>query len=292
MSEKSHIVGFIGLGKMGKSMVMRLLRAGYSPIVFDLNLAKMENLISLGARAAVSNQELANKAEIIISMLQGPVENEALLIGENGILGSMKDKTYIDMSTTSVASTIKLSLLVEQAGGVMLDAPVSGGMSGAKDGTLSMMVGGREDVFLRLKELLSVFSNKIYYVGPSGRGIKFKLLNNLIYSINMCALAEGIVLGEKLGFSLSELVNILGSGSASSYCIHHKANQYILPNNFSKGFSIMGLLKDLNFALDMAKEENFAFRLGELAREYYVMAESAGLRDKDNSAVIQLFRNK
>lgn len=292
MSEKNHIVGFIGLGKMGKSMVMRLLRAGYSPIVFDLNLAKMENLISLGARAAVSNQELANKAEIIISMLQGPVENEALLIGENGILGSMKDKTYIDMSTTSVASTIKLSLLVEQAGGVMLDAPVSGGMSGAKDGTLSMMVGGREDVFLRLKELLSVFSNKIYYVGPSGRGIKFKLLNNLIYSINMCALAEGIVLGEKLGFSLSELVNILGSGSASSYCIHHKANQYILPNNFSKGFSIMGLLKDLNFALDMAKEENFAFRLGELAREYYVMAESAGLRDKDNSAVIQLFRNK
>lgn len=286
-----EIIGFIGLGTMGKPMAERLLQAGYSVVVYDRVSEKIQPLVTGGAQPASSSRELAFQADIIISMLPQPADIEAVVLGKEGIIQEMGEgKIFIDMSTSSLDLTQRIHLEVEAKNGKMLDAPVSGGMHRAQKGTLSLMVGGGKETFLKCNEIFQVLGENIHYVGKAGNGLLLKLLNNLLYAANMCAAAEILALGEKMGIELDRMVGILKGASASSYCLHEKALTYILPGEFAPGFSTDLLLKDMGLALDIGKKAGYIPAFGQLSHKYFLAAREKGLGGEDNSAIIKLFQ--
>jgi len=283
-------IGFIGLGVMGLPMATRLLRSEYRLVVNDVALSRVETLTKDGAEFGQTPEEVTRRSQTVISMLPFPEITEKVVFGEGGILkGIEPGKTYIDMSTSSLSLTKRINEAVGVRGGNMLDAPVSGGEQGAINGTLSIMVGGDKAIFEASKEMLSCLGKNIYHVGESGSGLSMKLVNNLLYSIIMCGTAEALTLGREVGLDLKTMVKILGSSSASSYVLTQKAEKSIIPQDFTPGFTINLLCKDVDLALEMAGQTGASLLLSPLARQMYQLAKDSDLGDKDNSSIIKVF---
>lgn len=283
-------IGFIGLGVMGLPMATRLLRNGHRLVVNDVALPRVEMLTKDGAELGQTPEEVTRRSQTVISMLPFPEVTEKVVFGEDGILkGIEPGKTYIDMSTSSLSLTRRINEAVRDRGGSMLDAPVSGGEQGAINGTLSIMVGGSKENFGESKEILSCLGKNIYHVGEVGSGLSMKLVNNLLYSIIMCGTAEVLALGREVGLDLGTMAKILGSSSASSYALNQKVEKFIIPQNFTPGFSINLLCKDVDLALEMAGQTGASLVLSPLARHLYQLAKDNDLGDKDNSSIIKVF---
>ena len=238
-------IGFIGLGIMGKPMAKNLLKAGKSLVVYDVTTAPVEELVKAGAEKAASPAEVtAAAADVIITMLPNSPHVREVVSGKNGIMDTVrKGQIVVDMSSIAPLVSRELCALLEGKGAEMLDAPVSGGQEKAEKGTLAIMVGGKQDVYNKVKDILDIMG-KSNYVADIGAGQTAKLVNQTIVGINIAAVAEGMSLAKKSGVDPEKVFNAIRGGLAGSQCLEDKAPR-MFEGRYDPGFRINLHIKDL-----------------------------------------------
>jgi 2-hydroxymethylglutarate dehydrogenase len=285
-----QIIGFIGLGIMGLPMTKRLIQAGHELFIYDLDAKPVSILERLGAKPCVSPKDLASRADVVISMLPSPAITRQAILGENGAVHGFKSGTiYIDMSTSNPMLTKEIHKALEGRDVVMLDAPVSGGIKGATEGTLTIMVGGSHITFDKVSGILSQMGSKVIHVGDIGSGHTIKIINNMLFAVIMAATAEALALGKKAGVDLPTLRDVMNSSSGKSYALDIKVRDFIFPRNFDQGFAVELQNKDTDLALELAKNVGAPAILGTLVRQMYQTLIVKGYGKKDTSIIVTLF---
>ena len=235
MDNKSKQIGLIGLGVMGKPMAKNILKNGFSLTVFDIKPEPVQEVVALGARSAATPAQLAAACDIIITMLPNSPHVESVVCGPDGILeGVRPGSVYIDMSSISPVVSKKLCAIVAEKGVEMLDAPVSGGEPKAIDGTMSIMVGGKEAVFESVKDVLYAMGSAVTLVGDIGSGNTCKLANQIMVALHLSAVAEAMVFAEKAGVDPEKVYQAIRGGLAGSTVLDAKMDR-ILDRNFKPG---------------------------------------------------------
>jgi 3-hydroxyisobutyrate dehydrogenase len=287
MKEK---VGFIGLGAMGLPMSKNIIKKGYTVSAYDIAKNRLDEVVAFGASPAISAKEVAERSDIVITMLPSSPHVREVILGVDGVLdGIRQGAIVIDMSTIDPGTTREISGNLAVKGARMLDAPVVKGVRGATEGTLSIYVGGEMEVLARCKDLLSTMGTDIEYCGGSGAGEIVKLINNLIIGVSVCSLAEALVLGVKAGVDPSILFKSLSKGSANSFVLQNHVKNFVMTGNFPEGvFPVDYIMKDLEMAMITAREFHIPQYLGELSYQTYENARSAGYSKQYFPAVIQL----
>lgn len=283
-------IGFIGLGTMGRPMALNLLRAGYELRIYNRTESKAAALVPDGAVACESCEDAARGASVVITMLSdSPVVKEAIL-GELGALkGSSAGSVFIDMSTISPTMAIEIAQECKSAGVEFLDAPVSGGESGAIVGTLSVMVGGSKEAFERTSDVLNVLSSKITYMGESGKGQAAKLCNQVICGLNILATCEGLALGKSLGLDLQILLDAISGGAAGSWMLSNLAPKMIA-NDWAPGFRIALQQKDIRLALESAAEKKLPLVGTATVQQLFRSAEAMGFGEEGTQALFRTIK--
>lgn len=290
-------IGFVGLGHMGHPMAQNLLKAGLQVNVFDLSVAAIESLLPFGATRAHSLQEVAAGADIVITMLQSGKQVKEVCLQPDGLFQHVKkDVLYIDSSSIEITTSRELHAIAAERGIAMLDAPVSGGVAGAAAATLTFMVGGSEEHFLRGQFIFEKLGKKIVHAGVAGAGQAAKICNNLILGISMIAVSEGFTLGQKLGLDPKKFFEISSNASGqcwsmTSYCpVPGLVEKAPSNTNFEPGFTANMMLKDLRLGLQAAESVNAAIPLGAEAAELYTLFVNQGFGEKDFSGIINLLK--
>jgi 2-hydroxymethylglutarate dehydrogenase len=285
-------IGFIGAGAMGKPMAKNLLNAGHEVFVFDLIPANVQELESAGAKACAGSKDLAGKAELIITSLPNAKIVETVMTGPEGVFAGCKPGTIImDMSSVAPGSTQAMSRVAEKSGLYYIDAPVSGGVSGAAAGTLTIMVGCGRETFEKISPVLKVLGKNIYHIGEAGSGDAVKIVNNLLLGANMAALAEALVLGVKLGLKPQMMKDVLSVSSGRSYALEAKFDNFIMADSFDTGFAVDLQYKDLGLALEAAKDVCSPLPMTAAAVQVFEAARAKGLNRKDISSVIKVWED-
>jgi 2-hydroxymethylglutarate dehydrogenase len=286
---KEHI-GFIGLGAMGRPMAKNLLKAGYALTVYDLNPEPIKEVIARGAKAAGSSAEAARDAEVIITMLPACDEVKAAVLGAGGVLeGANEGALLIDMSSIAPHTSKLVASEATKVGVRFLDAPVSGGVTAAENGTLTIIVGGDRALLDEHIDLMQAMGKNIYHVGDVGMGETVKMINQVLAGINMLAIAEAFVLGTKLGVDPETIYKVIRVSAGNSFLIDARVPDYLLKGDFSRpGFALDLMLKDLGLAIESAKINKIPLFLTGQAYQYFSMASSWGLGKKDMSSVTEL----
>ncbi|MCD6504056.1 NAD(P)-dependent oxidoreductase [Candidatus Bathyarchaeota archaeon] len=279
-------IGFIGLGVMGKPMATNLLKAGYPLTVWNRTRSKMEDLVKMGASPGESPKDVAEKSDIVITMVTNSAAVEAVILGPSGVIeGVRPGMIVIDMSTISPSVTRRIAEKLKEKGVEMLDAPVSGGDIGAKQGTLSIMVGGSEEVFKECLPIFEVLGKRITYMGTNGMGQMTKLCNQVICALNIQAVCEGLILGAKAGLDLEKLLSVVTAGAAGSWMLSNLGPK-IIKRDFEPGFKMVHQLKDIRLALAQANELNVPLPGTALVNQMFKAVEAAGLGEKGTQAAI------
>jgi 3-hydroxyisobutyrate dehydrogenase len=291
-------ISFIGLGHMGRPMVQNLLKAGYRVKVYDLEKSAIHSLVSFGAFPSSSIIEVIENADIIFTMLQSGEQVYDVCMKPNGIFpNAKKNILYIDSSSIEIKMTRELHTAANEHHIRMLDAPVSGGVSGAIQGTLTIMVGGNKADFQDAQVYLETLGKKVIYAGAAGLGQAAKICNNLILGISMIAVSEGFTLAEKLGLDLKKFFEISSNASGqcwsmTSYCpAPHVIDNVPSNNDYQAGFMAKMMLKDLCLAENAAEDLNTALPLGSKATELYKLFINEGHGDMDFSGIIKMIAN-
>ena len=283
-------IGFIGIGVMGREMSINLLKAGHELVIYDIRKEAMADLIRFGAKVASNPKEVAQVSDIILTSLPSPEALEDVVLGKHGLLeGARRGCILIDTSTVSPATIRKIASVAKDRGVEVLDAPVSGGVEGAKAGTLSVMVGGNVEVFERCLEVLRVIGKNIYHVGELGSGDTVKLVNNLMSLVNIVTLSEGMVLGVKAGVDPKILYDVCKVSTGRSQALEWKLPTRIAKGRFDQGFTINLTLKDLRLILALGREMGVPLFITSIAQQVFELAKAKGLGTLDNTAVIRLF---
>lgn len=284
-------VGFIGLGIMGKPMAKNLLKAGYHLAVYNRSAKSVDELVALGAEKMSSSKEVAENSDVIITMLPDGPDVEQAILGPAGVLeGLRKGAIVIDMSSISPLVAEKVAAEVEKKGGEILDAPVSGGESGAVQGTLAIIVGGKHEVFNKCLPILSVMGKNVTLVGSAGAGQIAKLANQIVVAINIAGLSEALVFAAKSGIDPEILVRAIRGGLAGSAVMESKGPM-IMSRNFEPGFRIRLHLKDLRNALSTATEYNVPLPLTSFVQQILNALVNDGKGELDHSAVVLFIEN-
>jgi 2-hydroxy-3-oxopropionate reductase len=271
---------------MGKPMAMNLLKAGHSLVVYDINPHPVKELSAAGARTASSPRQVAEASDLVITMLPDSAEVEQVVLGENGVLeGARKGIVIIDMSSIAPSTSKKIAAEAEKKGVEMLDAPVSGGEPGAVQGTLAIMVGGKEETFNKCSHVLRAMGKSITRVGDIGAGQVAKLSNQVIVALNIAALSEAFVLGAKAGVDPRVLYEAIKDGLAGSNALNAKIPK-ILQRDFKPGFKIRLHYKDLKNALEAAKDLSVPMPLTSLMQQILTAIINEGKGEEDHSAII------
>jgi 2-hydroxy-3-oxopropionate reductase len=278
----------VGLGIMGASMASNLLEAGHELVVHNRTRTKAERLAQRGARVADSPREVAQGSDVIITMLPGPPQVEEVVAGEGGLLeGAREGSLIIDMSTSSPRLARELARTARNKAVGMLDAPVSGGDVGARDGTLSIMVGGEEDDFERARELFGVMGETVVHVGGTGAGQVVKACNQIVVALVIEAVAEALVLGTKAGVAPQRVVEALSGGLASNKVLEVKGEKF-LSHDFAPGGKVAYHHKDLGIALEAGREYGVALPVAALVDQMFGVLEAKGRGGWDHSALLTL----
>jgi len=283
-------VGFIGLGRMGGHMAANVLKAGFETYVFDLNPAAVEAAVAKGAISCPNNQDLASKVDMAITMLpNGPIV-ESVMCGPQGVLASCRPGTVIvDMSSVAPGTTQKMAKVAEKTGVKYMDAPVSGGTTGAEAGTLTIMVGGEKEAFDKVEPVLKTLGKRIYHIGGVGMGDAMKIVNNMLLGANMASLAEALVLGAKCGLDPDTMYDIISTSSGNSYALTAKMKQFIMADAFEPGFALDIQYKDLTLAQEASRIEQVPIPMTNACVSVYEQARACGLGTEDMSAVIKVW---
>ncbi len=279
-------IGFIGLGLMGKPMAGHIIKAGYELTVHNRSRAAVDELVKLGAHAAGSPREVAMNSEVIITMLPDSPEVEAVVNGPEGILaGARPSLIHIDMSTIAVTATRRIAAVEAEQHVIHIDAPVSGGDIGAKNATLSIMVGADEYALLAVEPILKVMGKRIIHIGPVGSGQIAKACNQIMVAAQMVAMGELLVLAQKAGADPEKVVDAIKGGAAACWTLDNKP-QRLFAGNRTPGFKASMQYKDLNIVMEMAKAYNVPLPGTATNTQLYNSLVANGLGDLDNSAVI------
>ena len=282
-------IGFVGLGIMGRPMARNLLKAGYPLVVFDLNKDAMEDLVKAGALAAHSSKEVAERTDVIITMLPDSPEVKEVILGKDGVIeGVRRDSVVIDMSSINPLVTQEIARALNGKGVKMLDAPVSGGETGAIQGTLAIMVGGEKKVFEDSLEIFRAMGKNIVHVGEIGAGGYVKLVNQIIVALNIASVGEAFCLGVKAGLDPQVIYQAIRGGLAGSQVLETKAPM-IFGRNFKPGFKIKLHQKDLQNALSTAKDLGVPLPLSSFVQQIFVSLLTEGKGDEDHSALATFF---
>jgi 2-hydroxy-3-oxopropionate reductase len=279
-------LGWVGLGIMGTPMAGHLRAAGHELFVHTRS-AVPKALQDAGAIACASAAEVTKKSDVIFTMVPDTPDVQKVLFGDNGIASALgKGKTVIDMSSISPIETKAFAQQVEATGADWLDAPVSGGEVGAKAASLTIMVGGKDEVFARVQPLLALMGKNITHVGPAGAGQITKVANQVIVALNIAAVAEALVFASKAGADPARVRQALMGGFASSRVLEVHGERMI-KRTFNPGFRIKLHQKDLNLALQGARALGVALPNTAMTAQLMQACAAAGLADMDHSALVQ-----
>ncbi|WP_258237585.1 MULTISPECIES: NAD(P)-dependent oxidoreductase [Arcobacteraceae] len=253
MMKQSEIAGkkiaFIGVGVMGKFMVSNLLKKGFEVSIYARNKQKVKDVIKEGAIFCESIKECVQNKDVVITIVGYPKDVEEVYLSSDGIINSASEGTYlIDMTTTTPSLSIKIHQIAKQKGLKALDAPVSGGDIGAKNATLSIMVGGEQKDFESCKEIFESLGTTIVYTGIAGSGQHTKMANQIAIAGVMAGVSEAIVYGQKVGLDLNTMLKSISNGAAQSFHLTNNAPK-MLKKEFEPGFYIKHMVKDLKIAV-------------------------------------------
>ncbi len=283
---QARLVGFIGVGVMGGPMAKRLLERGFQLIVHDANPAAIKRLTRLGARAAKSPREVADRAQTVLVSLPTPQIVRAVALGDDGVIRGRAVKVFVDLSTTGsiVEKEIARALAARRIDTV--DAPISGGAAGAAKGTLAVMVAGTPRAVAGVRDLLDVFG-KVFVVGRrAGQGQIMKLLNNLLSTTALAVTCEAFVAGAKAGLDADMMVAVLNAGSGRNSATMDKIPNAVLPRTFDFGFPIAGACKDIGLAIDECQAMGLPMLVGSAARQLWQFAYAQGGGKRDMTTLI------
>lgn len=284
-------VGFIGLGIMGKSMARNLLRAGHALVVHNRTAAKAEGLAREGAVAVGSPREVAERSDVVITMLPDSPDVELVTEGPGGLLETIRPGSLmVDMSTISPVVTRRLAGRLTERGASLVDAPVSGGDIGAAQGTLTIMAGGSAADVARANPLFEAMGKNIFHVGESGAGQVTKAANQVLVGITMAGIAEALVLGSKGGVSPQTILDVLGSGLAGNRIMEFKRAKY-LEHVFEPGFRAELHHKDLGIALAAARESGVAMPVAALVADLFLTMKQKGWGGEDHSGLLKVIED-
>lgn len=282
------IVGFIGLGVMGSRMVKRMRASGYEVYVYNRTESKLRSVIAAGAKPCASIAVIASVSDVLCTCLSMPQDVEMVYGGEQGVFAhAKKGMTCIDFTTVDRETSIRMHKLGEQNHVNYLDAPVSGGPEGVEQGTLTIMVGGEEQVFEQVLPLLQTIGQNIQHLGGSGSGSVAKLLNQYLVAVHSLAVSEVMVTGSALGLQAEQLYDILRSSYGDSRMLRRHMEHFVLNRQFAPGGAVKYVLKDVRLANQMLLQANVQARTGQSAEAAFEKATEQGLAELDMSAVIQ-----
>ncbi len=285
----SKRIGWIGTGVMGGSMCMHLLKAGNEAYVYNRTKSKADELIAEGAIWCDSPAEVAEKADIIFTIVGYPADVEQTVLGENGVLAHAESgKIIVDMTTSEPALAERIAKAAAEKGVGSLDAPVSGGDLGARNATLAIMVGGEQETFEKVRELFDVMGSNIRLMGKSGAGQHTKMSNQILIAGTMIGVVESLLYSYKAGMDLNEVIDVIGSGAAGSWSINNLGRR-IADDDFNPGFFIKHFVKDMGIALDEAKRMNLSLPGLALVNQFYVSAMALGYEELGTQALYKVF---
>lgn len=284
-------VAVLGLGVMGNGMAHNLIKAGFPLTVYNRTAARAQPLAALGARIAATPRAAAEGADVIIGMVGDDGASRAIWLAESGALaGAAPSAVLVECSTLSLAWVRELSYRAQGSGLAFIDAPVTGSKDAAESGTLRLLVGGDAAALDRARPALEAVSQQIVHLGPSGAGAVMKLVNNLQGAVQVAALAEGLLLAERAGLNLDEVVRLLINGSVGSPIVKGKAARMIARDYGDTHFALRWMHKDATYAQRAADEFGVPMPTLAAAREVYRLARNKGLDEADFAAVIEALR--
>lgn len=290
-------IGFIGLGHMGLPMAINLIKAGHEVTGYDKEQTAVTQLTTAGGLAAANLRQATQRQDILITMLQTGDQVKQVCLKEEGLYAVAPASTlHIDCSTIDIITCHYLNQQAERRHLMMIDAPVSGGVTGAKAATLTFMVGGEHTAVEKAKPILDAMGKKIFHTGPAGSGQAAKICNNMILGISMIAVSEAFILAEKLGLSAEKLFEVVNNSSGQCWALsHYVPVPGILPHvpanhDYQAGFTAAMMLKDLSLSQQAATNANLQTTLGKQATTLYQQFNEDGFGQLDFSAIINAIR--
>lgn len=285
-------VGFIGLGNMGNPMALNILKKGYAVTVFDMNPKAAANLVAAGAKGAVSAAEAIANADVVFTSLPGTPEVEPFYLAPGGAVEKAKaGAVLIDLSSVLPSTPRKIEAAAKARGLKFLEAPVSGGVTGARAATLAVMTGGDATVLEQVLPLLKAIGKNIYHVGPAGAANTIKAINNMMSTVNACAMMEGFAVGLKAGLDLKTMADIVKASSGNSNALA-RVDRALIPRDFEPGFKVALMNKDLETFHTIAKEVHVPVSFSNMAQHYQQSALAAGFGEKDTSVIFTLIEQR
>jgi 2-hydroxy-3-oxopropionate reductase len=279
-------VGYIGLGLMGKSIARNILKAGFPVVVHNRSRAAVDELVADGATPASSPAEVARQVDIVFTNLPDSPDVEKVVLGDNGIIaGARKGLILVDNSTIKPASARMIAAKLKEAGVSALDAPVSGGDIGAKNGTLTIMVGGEAEALEKVMPVFQAMGKTVTHVGEAGAGQVAKAANQIMVAAQMVALGELLVFSKKAGVDPRKVVDAIKGGAAQCWTLDVKPPR-LFEGNRNPGFKAHMQLKDMGIVLDTAQEYGIPISAAEENTKFFQQMIEQGMGELDNSAVV------
>ena len=284
----AQVVGFIGLGIMGRPMAKNLLKAGYPLVVHSRSPGPIQELVGAGAKSAASPRDVAAQVDVLITMLPNSPDVELVALGKDGIIeGARRGLLYLDMSTISPIVSQKVGKALGAKGVRVLDAPVSGGEKGAIEAALSIMVGGEKADFDAALPVFQALGKTVTHLGPLGAGGFTKLANQIIVALNLTALGEALTLARKAGLDRALTLKALGGGLAGSKCLDQKTPNYVT-GTYNPGFKIDLHFKDLGLIMESSRALGVPLPCTAVVQELFNALRAKGRGGLDHSGVITL----
>lgn len=282
-------IGWIGTGVMGGSMCSHLIKAGYAVSVYNRTKEKASELIKMGAQWCSNPKEIAQISETVFTIVGFPKDVEEVYLGKEGILAGIKQgSTIIDMTTSEPSLAQKIYQEAKKKGVSSIDAPVSGGDVGAKNGTLAIMAGGDKETYEKILPLFELMGNNIAYMGKAGAGQHTKMSNQILIASTMIGVVESLLYAYKAGNDLNDVINVIGKGAAGCWSINNLGPR-IVKGNFDPGFFIKHFIKDMGIALKEAKQMNLSLPGLALAYQFYISATALGLENLGTQGLYKVF---
>lgn len=281
-------IGFVGIGKMGAPMAGRLIAAGYDVTVHDLDARAMAELVAAGAKAATSAREVADAADVVFASLPSPQILEAVALGDNGIAAGSTVKVFIDISTTGPRTAAKIADGLKPRGIAMIDAPVSGGLKGARNGTLAVMTSGPAAVFETVRPILENFG-KLFFMGEvQGAAQTMKLANNLLAAAALAVSSEAVVMGVKAGLDPKVMLDVINASSGRNSATEDKFPKSVLPRTFDFGFATGLSFKDVRLCLEEAEAMGVPMVVGSAVRQMLSVTNQLYGPDSDFTSMVRV----
>ncbi len=277
-------IGFIGLGNMGFPMARRLIQANHHLVAFDMRAEVLDSIVALGARAASSPKEVADSAETVLASLPSLDAAIDVATGARGVVAGSRVKRYVDLSTIGSQTAVQIHSLLAQRNIVAIDSPVSGGVSGAENGTLALMVSGPGSEFEFVKPILETLGRPFYIGDKPGSAQTMKLANNILAATVLVATAEVVVMGVKSGLDAAVMIDVLNAGSGGTSASRDKFPRAILPRTF---FATGLMVKDVGLYLDEAKSLGVSVEIAEAVGRLWDLAMRDQGSDSDFTAAIK-----